>query len=310
MTSQQQYKTAYLRDEFLPFEEANVSIGSSPVLYGLSVYTVFNAHYDASNNKMYAFRLEEHFKRLLDSCRIMGFNKFSKDYSFDKFKTVVEGLFSKNQPREDVLVRVTVFVDEVLSGLVINQAKNALSAYMVSGKPVMNQDGVKVGISSWNRTRDNSIPPRAKVNGNYVNGALMKNEANSHGYDEAISLTAEGYVSEGTIANVFMVKNKKIVTPASSDDILIGITRNTILQIARESGIECFERQISRTEIYTADEVFFTGSSAHVVPILEMDSRIISGKAGPITERLAKDYYEIRAGNNHKYKSWLTEVKL
>lgn len=304
------FSVAYFRDQFVDFNDANLSIGSSPVLYGLSVYSVFNYKYDKEKDTGYVFRLREHFKRLNESCQIMGFSEFAKKYDYDQFESLIHELFRKNQCREDALVRTTVYVDELLTGQRIFGAKNSFSMYMTPAHPVMNKSGVHTCISSWVRTRDSSIPPRAKVNGNYVNGALMKNEATLNGYDEAIALTSKGFISEGSLANVFMVKNGKLVTPSASDDILIGITRNSIIRIADALGIECFERPINRTEIYSSDELFFSGSSAHITPILSVDRRDISEKAGPVTSKISEFYENVRLGKEAKFKDWVTEVKV
>jgi branched-chain amino acid aminotransferase len=169
---------------------------------------------------------------------------------------------------------------------------------------------VRCCISSWRRVDDTMIPARGKITGIYVNSALAKSEAIERGFDEAIFLTHDGHVSEGSGENIFIVLNNKLITPPSTDNILMGITRDTAIQLARnELGIETIERSIDRSELYVADEAFFTGTAAHVTPIVEVDERPLgNGKIGKITKKLQQLYFQIIQGNNPKYREWCTPV--
>ena len=255
-----------MRDSFVPFTDAHVSIASSPVLYGLAVYTVFSLNWNDKKKKLYAFRLPDHYRRLVDSSKIMGFDGFEKKWPYLRFKETMTALVSKNDIREDVLVRVSIFIDAIIAGTKIAGLPLALSAYAYPLGQILPKSGIDVCVSSWRHASDDAIPNRAKVNGAYVSNCLMKSEALRNGYDDAISLDQSGHVSEGTVANLFLVRNGKLITPSVSSDILEGITRDSIIALANDMGISVEERQIDRTELYIADEAFICGSSARIVP--------------------------------------------
>jgi branched-chain amino acid aminotransferase len=299
----------YFRDQWVPFNEANLSIASSPVLYGLSVYTVFNSIWNEDNKQLNVFRLRDHYRRLCNSARIMDFERFEEKYSYDEFEKIMKELLNKNKIQENALVRVTLFIDELVAGTKINGLKNSMSAYVYPMGEILPKSGVNVCVSSWTRASDNMIPARAKVNGQYVNASLMKNEALQNGYDEAIALDASGHVSEGTVANLFIIRDDKLITPDMATDILEGITRNSIIEIANELGIEHEQRTIDRTELYIADEAFMCGSSANVTPILSIDKRKVgNGKIGKITKMISDEYSKIQKCENPRFAKWIIKV--
>lgn len=300
---------AFFRNDFVPFEQANVSIASSPVLYGLSIYTVFSVNWNAEENKLYVFRLKEHYNRLLQSARIMDFDSFEKEWSWEKFEKTMVELVKRNKVQEDALVRVTVFIDEQIAGTRIRGLKNSLSAYIYPKGQILSTSGVHMCISSWVRNMDNSIPAKAKINGSYVNASLMKNEAILNGYDDAIALDHNGHVAESTVANLFIVRRGKLATPDTSTDILEGITRDTLIELYAKKGETVEERSIDRTELYKAQEAFVCGSSAGVVPILSVDKRPIgNGQPGPITLGLMKEYDDVQRGVNKDFPNWCQVV--
>src|SRR3990167_2088721 len=304
-----QTSQAYFRDKFVPFNDANVSVASSPVLYGLSIYTVFSVNWNKNQQKLYIFRLREHYDRLVKSARIMDFDSFAKDWSWEKFQKTMLELIKRNNVQEDVLVRASVFIDELAAGTKIHGLKNSFSAYIYPRGEILPRSGINMCISSWVRNADNSIPAKAKTNGSYVNASLMKNEALLNGYDDAIALDHNGHVAEGTMANLFIVQGDKLATPDTSTDILEGITRDSLLEVAKKLGIKTQERSIDRTELYKAQEAFLCGTSALITPILSIDKRPINGgTVGPTTKRLAKAYQEILQGENKTYANWLTTV--
>ncbi len=295
-----------MRDSFVPFSEANVSIGSSPVLYGLAIYTVFGVTYNEKDKSLSVFRLEEHWKRLQNSAKIMDFHGFLETWTYEKFEKMIFELVKKNEIEEDALVRVSVFIDANLAGTKIHGLPNAVSAYVYPLGEILKRTGVDVCVSTWERVSSKAIPVRAKVNGSYVNSALMKNEALLNGYDDAIALDEKGNVCEGTVANLFFVKNGELVTPSVDFDLLEGITRKTIIEIAGKVT----ERAISKNEIYDFDEAFFCGSSARITPILSIDKKKVGkGTIGPVTADLMKKYDEAIHGNDTKYGKWLTYIK-
>ncbi len=298
--------TVYFRDNFVQFDQANVSVASSPVLYGLSVYTVFGANWNNKHQKLHIFRLKDHYKRLINSAKIMDFHSFVDTWTYEKFEQLMRELLAKNKIQEDVLVRVTVFIDELVAGTKIHGLKNSVSAYIYPVGEILPLTGVKVCVSSWQRNADNAIPSRAKVNGSYVNASLMKNEALLNGYDDAIAIDEHGHVSEGTVANLFIVRDGTLITPDASTDILEGITRDTMICLAKKLSLPVVERSIDRSELYIADEVFMCGSSARVTPVLSIDKREINtGIVGPITQKLTKEFQALQQGDSKHFPEWL-----
>ncbi|MBI1857285.1 branched-chain amino acid transaminase [Candidatus Saccharibacteria bacterium] len=297
----------YLRDKFVPFEDANLSIASAPVLYGLSVYTVFSATWNDKRQKLYIFRLRDHYNRLVDSAKIMDFGGFVQNWSYQKFESTMLELIKRNAVKQDVSVRATVFIDELAPGTKMRGLTNSFSAYIYPMGSLHGKDAIDVCVSSWTRTPDNAIPPRAKVNGNYANAGLMKNEALLNGYDEAIAMDEHGHVAEGTVANLFIVRDGKLITPDGSTDILEGITRNSVLAIADSLKLAHEQRSVDRSELYLADEVFMCGSSAKITPVLSVDKRLIGdGYIGPITAKLMKYYAAVLRGDKKQFAHWLT----
>jgi branched-chain amino acid aminotransferase len=306
------YRTsvAFLRDKFLPFKDANISIGSSPVLYGLAIYTVFGVVWNKEDKKLRVFRLEDHFKRLQNSAKIMDFHGFLETWTYEKFEKMVMDLIKKNKVEEDALVRVSVFIDENLAGTKIHGLKNSVSAYIYPLGEILPRNGTHIGISKWIRVSSKAIPVRAKVNGSYVNSALMKNEALLNGYQDALALDEKGNICEGTVANVFFVKKGKLITPAVEFDLLEGITRKTIIELAKDLKIKVEERAIKAKELSTFDEVFFCGSSARITPILSIEKKKVGdGKIGKVTEQLMDLYSRILMGEENRYNVWVKLVK-
>jgi branched-chain amino acid aminotransferase len=301
--------TAYFRDSFVPFTEANVSVASSAVLYGLSIYTVFSASWNTTDKKLYIFRLKDHYDRLVNSAKIMDFDSFAGQWPYAKFEKTMLELLHLNGVQEDVLVRVTAFIDELAAGTKIHGLKNSLSAYVYPMGEILPRSGIHACVSSWMRNPDNAIPSRAKVNGSYVNASLMKNEALLNGYDDAIAIDEHGHVAESTVANLFIIRNGILTTPGPATDILEGITRSSILQIAEDLGIPIQERSIDRSELYIAEEAFICGSSARLTPILSIDKRSVGNQlAGKITQKISLAYQEAQSGSAKNYSSWRLSV--
>jgi len=301
--------SVYFRDTFVPFNSANISIASSPVLYGLSIYTVFSVSWNEERQKLYIFRLKDHYNRLVNSAQIMDFDSFAKDWPFERFESTMRELIMKNDIREDALVRVTIFIDEISAGTKIHGLKNSLSAYIYPLGEILSRNGISVCVSSWVRNMDNSIPAKAKINGSYVNASLMKNEALQNGFDDAIALDHHGHVAESTVANLFIVREGKLATPDTSTDILEGITRDSLIEVARRLDLPVEERSIDRTELYKSSEAFLCGTSAIITPILSIDKRTIGeGKPGPITLKLYQEYQQILHGQDERFIDWLTEL--
>jgi branched-chain amino acid aminotransferase len=298
---------AYFRDDFVPFSESNVSIASSPVLYGLAVYTVFTYNWNEKERKGYFFRLADHYKRLIESAKIMDFTPMEQLLSFAEFEKIARELVTRNKIHEDALIRATLFIDEVLAGTKIHGLKTSFSAFVYPMSDFLPPSGAHLGIASWQRTPDNAIPSRAKVTGSYANASLMKNEALRSGYDDAISLDEHGHIAESTVANIFMIRSDVLVTPHAGTDILEGITRDTLFKLAKKLSIPHEQRNIDRSELYLADEILICGSSARITPVLSVDHRPIgNGRPGKLTEQLAKLYADVTHGEVPDYAEWRT----
>lgn len=303
------YEKTFFGDEIIPFEQANLSVASSAVLYGLSVYTVFPVHI-GTGGKKYAFRLKDHFKRLINSAHIIGIDSFQSEWSFERFEKSAIDLIKANDIRDDVFVRATVHVDELVPGCRSRNLKTSLSMFIYKAASILPENGTRLKTSVWRRVPDNAIPPRAKVNGAYVNSVLAKQDAIDSGYDDCILLDADGHVCELSAANLFMVRDGKLITPGNANDLLEGINRNTIQKVASDMGIEIIERGVDLSELYIADEIFACGTSAYVSSVSEVDARKIGdGSIGPITKNIRKKYSDVLYGRDKSYAMLLTEIK-
>jgi len=300
---------AFFEGKIVPIGQAKVDIRTNSLQYGTAVFEGLRSYWNPQAGKSYIFRMAEHYKRFAESAKIL---MIDLKYDIDELSDITIELLRKEEYREDSYIRPFAYNSGLHIGpkLVGNPQdifiySIPLGDYLDISKPI------NVCTSSWTRINDNSIPPRAKISGSYVNAALQKTEALLNGYDEAIVLTSDGqHVSEGSAMNIFMVKGGTIVTPPIADDILEGITRNSIIEIAsNEMDIEVIERSMDRTELYTAHELFFCGTGAQISPIGTVDKRTVGeGKLGMITKRLQEIYFKIVKNNVEKYSSWCTEV--
>lgn len=279
------YPQAFLKNKIIPISEANVSVASSAVLYGLSVYTVFPVM--PIGAQVYAFRLQDHFTRLLNSAQIIGMDTFAKEWTFEKFVSSVRELVQANTITEKVFVRASVHVTDLVPGTRSRGLANDLSMFLYEAKAIVPQDGARLKTSVWMRVPDRAIPSRAKVNGAYVNSVLAKQDALDSGYDDCIFLDADGQVCELSAANIFIIRGQSLITPPVYQDILEGINRRTVLELGESLGMRVEERPIDLTELYIADEVFACGTSAFIAPVFEVDRRVIGGgKEGGWTEKI------------------------
>ena len=303
------YEKAYFGDGVIDFKDANVSVASSAVLYGLSVYTVFPVCIGEDGAPL-AFRLDDHYKRLVNSARIIGIDTFESAWPEERFRSAVQELFAHNPITEDVFVRATIHVSELLPGTRSRGLKTTLSMFVYEAVSILPEKGSRFKTSVWRRVPDYAIPSRAKVNGAYVNSVLGKQDAIDSGYDDCILLDISGHVCELSAANIFIVRNGTVITPDVTTDLLEGITRKTVLEITRDMHIPTAERTIDMTELYIADEIFACGTSAQIAPVIEVDARFIAdGKKGPITARIREAYTNILHGKEEKYRHLLTPLK-
>lgn len=300
---------AYFGDKIVPIWDAKLSICSSAVLYWLSVYSVFPIF--QQKNWWNTFRIKDHFQRLLNSSKIVWIDTFESEWNYEKFMSVVADIIGKNRPATDVFARVTVHVDEIIPGIRSRWLRTVLSIFLYEAKSILPQDGARIMTSHWRRTPDISIPSRAKINGSYINSVLAKQEALDNNCDDCVFLNHHGQVSELSAANIFIIKNGIILTPSRNSDILEGINRDTLIQICLAENIPIIEASIDATELYTADEAFACGTSASLVPILEIDRRQIgTWVCGSITSSLKNLYTRVLRGENKKYDSFITRFPL
>lgn len=296
------YQKAVLGENIIDIDRANLSIASSAVLYGLSVYTVFPVV--AGKSGYLAFRLPDHYQRLGDSAKIIGIDGFAEKWSFEEFLKAVGGLIEANDVKSDIFVRVTVHVDERLPGTRSRGLHTILSMFAYEAEPIVPQTGARLKTSVWRRVPDYAIPSRAKVNGAYVNSVLAKQDALDSGYDDCIFLDAAGHVCELSAANIFLVRKGVLITPDKTSDLLEGINRRTVIEQAQSLGIEVQERTVDLTELYIADEVFICGTSAFLAPVIEVDGRKVNdGRAGPMTLRLKKLHGSLLRGSDKTYST-------
>jgi branched-chain amino acid aminotransferase len=300
---------AYFRKRIVPLEEANVNIMTHALNYGTGCFEGIRGNWNPQHEQLYLFRVREHFERLMRSARIL---RIEISETVDELCEITTEIVRRSGFQEDVYVRPIAYKSGSVIGVRLHGADldDDVSIFVAPFGLYLADGGVRCCTSSWRRVPDTSIPGRAKVTGIYVNSALAHTEAHDRGYDEAIMLTHEGNVSEGPGENIFILSGGELVTPAPAEGILIGITRNTVIELARrELGIQTIERQIPRSELYTADECFMTGTAAHLTPVVEVDNRVIgSGEPGPLTQKLGALYKEIIRGNNPLYRDWCTPV--
>ena len=299
--------TAYLEGDFRPLADAKVSVMTHAFLYGTATFEGIRAYWNADEQQLYALKVTEHLERLRASCKILLMDPLPE---VEAVKGIVVELLKRNAFKEDVYVRPSVYKSTKAIGVKLHGLENDL--YVISvpfGDYIDTATGIRCATVATRRTSDLAIPARAKVAGNYVNSAFSKSEAGLNGFDEAIVLTEAGKVSEGSAENLFMVRGGKLVSPGVNDDILEGITRAGIIEIAAELGIPVAERQIDRSELYIADEIFLVGTGAQVSPVIEVDHRSVgTGKIGELTKRIQSRYFDAVRGKVPAYKHWLTPI--
>ncbi len=300
-------RVIFFEGRFVPAGEAKVSVMTHALNYGTGCFEGIRG-YATADGDVAIFRLREHMHRLLQSSRIIG---CAIPHDVDDLCALALDLVRRNDHRSDLYIRPIVYKSGIGIGVKMVGVPDDFTMFSVPfGKYIENSGGIRCAISSWRRSTDNNIPPRAKITGGYINAALAKNEALLNGFDEAIMLTDAGFVSEGSAENLFIVRDGVLHTPTISDSVLEGITRHTLIALAEaELGVRTVERPINRTELYTCDELFLCGTGAEVTPVIEVDRRpVAGGSVGPITQRLQQAYFAAVKGESPRYSSWLTPV--
>jgi branched-chain amino acid aminotransferase len=297
---------AWLNGSIVRWDDAKIHVFVHGLHYGTGVFEGIRGYYDSGIMKI--FRLEDHLKRLYRSAKTI---LMDIPYKIEELVEATKHVIKFNKFKSDIYIRPIAFRGLGSFGL---RATNPVDVAIIAvefGK-YLSPKGIRCKISSWRKPSPDSIPVWAKVTGMYLLYHLAAMEAHLSGYDEAILLDSEGYVAEGAGENIFIVKNNELITPPVYDAILEGITRDTVIKLAREElGLKVIERRIRREELYTCDEVFFTGTAAEVTPIVEIEGRIIgNGAIGEITKNIMDLYREVVLGRIEKYRNWVTEVAI
>ncbi|HKU33082.1 MAG TPA: branched-chain amino acid transaminase [Candidatus Nitrosotalea sp.] len=291
--------------KFVRDKEANVSVMTHAIHYGTSVFEGLRGYWNSKN--LYIFRLHDHIKRFRNSGKVYS---ISLKFTDKQIADAIIGLCRKNNVKESCYIRPFYFVGRY--GINLHVTENSPTHAAVVMFPfgdLFNKNGIRAGISSWRRIHDISTPPLAKMGGNYLNSILATQECKRNGYDEAVLLDHLGNISEAPGENIFMLRDNKLITPSSSSSALEGITKDSVIKIAKDLGYETIEREVPRTEIYFADEVFLTGTAAEITPIISIDGKKVGdGKVGKITQQIRHVYSEITIGRNKKYSRWITPV--
>lgn len=302
---------AFFHGNIVPISEAKVSVMTHALHYGTAVFEGVRGNWNEAQNKLFVFRMAEHYDRLLQGCRMM---MMDIPYNTEDLCNITIELLQSCGYKQDLYIRPLAYKSqELVANLRLQDLDSDFTLMAVPFGAYIDAEGaIDCTTSSWRRIDDTIIPPRVKISGHYVNSILAKTEATLAGFDEAIMLTQDGDVSEGSGENLFMVVNGSIFTPPVADNNLTGITRDSAITLAKDLlGIEVVERRIRRSELYLCDEVFLTGTAAHITPVGSLDRRPIGeGGVGPITTKLRDAYVEVIKGDNPDYIRWCTEVPL
>lgn len=297
----------WLNGRIVNVNDANVNVLSPTSQFGLNVFEGIRCYWNEQSGKLYAFRLDDHYKRLMRSARLL---QMDCPYTIEQMKRALIDVVNANEYREDIAVRQTLFVDG-FGSWGSNEPVGMFVAPIPKGKTAAeyNKKGLNCCISSWQRINDNSISPRIKCGANYINSRMAQLEALKNGYDTAIFLCNSGNVSEGPGSCLFIVRGGRLITPRLTDSVLESITRDTLITLACDMGIPVEERSIDRTELYMCDEAFLCGSAMEITPVISVDRFTVgSGGAGDITALLHREYLGIVRGMSDKRREWICEI--
>jgi branched-chain amino acid aminotransferase len=302
-------KHAFFEGKIVPLSEAKINIATHGFLYGTAVFGGLRGYWNEEKKHLFVFRPYDHFRRLLHSARMMS---MQTSYDEESLIELMLELLRTDNWQQDIYMRPTFYKADLGIGVKLHDLKDELCMFVVAYTPyVKNDTNAHVTVSSWRRIDDNSIPARGKVAGAYANSALIKTDANRSGFDEALVLDNDGHISEGSAMNVFMVRDGILVTPPVTDNILEGITRRSVIELAqKELGLTVLERSIDRTEIYICEEMFLTGTAAQITAVTKIDHHPVgNGVMGPITTKLRALYEDVLRGRNKKYEHWNVVVE-
>ena len=298
-------KYVWFDGKFVPLSKAKVPITTHAIHYGTSIFEGIRGYWNTKN--LYIFRLNDHVKRFRNSGK---FYNITFNFSDKQIENAVLNLCRKNKIKESCYIRPFYFVGQY--GINLHVTKNAPTHVAMFSFPfgdLFNKNGITVTISKWRKFSGLSTPTQAKMGGNYLNSVLATQDAKQKGFDEAILLDQSGNVSEAPGENIFLVKNKTLVTPSLSSSALDGITRKTIITLAKDMKLRTVIRKVTKKELKTADEIFLSGTAAEITPVIKIDKKKIgNGKIGNTTMLFMKTYSDIVMNRNKKYSQWLTPV--
>ena len=301
-------KHAYFQGKIVPYSEAKVGVLTHGLNYGTAAFAGMRAYWNEEQEQLFIFRSLDHYRRLLNSAGLMC---MQLDQTPESLTQLTVDLLQADGHRCDIYIRPLAYKADEVVGVKLHGLKDELSIVAIPfDRYVTNDTNAHVTFSSWRRVDDNMIPARGKISGAYANSALIKTDAVRAGFDEALVLTQEGHVSEGSAMNIFMVREGVVLTPPITENILEGITRRSVMELVRqELGLSVVERPIDRTEVYLSDEFFMTGTAAQITAVTRVDHRPIgSGMMGPVTTRLRALFQEVVRGRVAKYRKWNTPV--
>lgn len=299
---------AYFEGKFVPYQKAKVSVLTHGFNYGTAVFGGIRGYWNNEKKQLFVFRPLDHFKRFLNSSRLLS---MKIDHTAEELTQLTLELLRMEQYQQDIYIRPLAYKADEAIGVRLHDLQDRVSIVAIPfGKYIKNDTNAHVQISSWRRIDDNMIPARGKISGAYVNSAFIKTDAILAGFDEALVLTQEGHISEGSAMNVFMIKDGMVVTPPVTENILEGITRRSVITLINDQlQLKIIERPIDRTEIYLCEEFFMTGSAAQVTAVTRVDHREIgTGVMGPVTTQLRELFDSVIYGKMEEYLHWNTPV--
>jgi len=297
---------AYFQGAVVPMADAKVSVATHALNYGTGCFEGIRSYWNEQDGQLYLLKLPEHYRRFLKSCHVL---KIAHGLSVDDLCRVTRDVVRQCGYRQDVYVRPLAYKASAVIKVALRGLRDEVTVFAVPMGAYTKMTGLRLMTSAWQRINDNAIPARSKVSGGYINAALAVDDAQQMGFDDAVMLTRDGHVSEATSANLFIVSDGRLLSPPVTDDILVGITRDAVQELARDLGLELEFRGIDRTELFSADEVFLCGTGVQIAPVTEIDHRTIgAGATGPVTAALQQAYFTAARGEDPRHRDWVTPV--
>lgn len=296
---------AYFENQFIPFEQANISIATHALHYGTGAFGGMRGIPNPDNpQQILLFRLDRHSQRLSNSARFLKY-----DLTAEKIQQTIIDFVKKNKPEKSFYIRPFVYTSDLGIAPRLHKIEKNFFVYGLELGDYLPPDGISCRISSWYRQEDRSLPLRGKISGAYITSSLAKTEAVESGFDEAILMNSQGKICEASGMNIFIVRNNQIITPGFDQDILEGITRDSVITIAKDLGIEVIERAVDKTELLIADEVFLSGTAAKITPVKQIENYHLATQR-PITEKIREKLTAITENKDSQYQDWVFVIDI